>query len=116
MSELQATIVFLALFALRCVLPLVLTVVIGTLMNRMLARWEEQDKAASTPPVTPKPAAQPALRRSLACWVFQNCEASDCPAYSNRSAPCWQLRAQGEGQLPAECIDCDIYTDAVPAL
>ena len=44
MNEFQATAVMVALFALRCVLPLALLVTIGYTMTRLANRWEAQEK------------------------------------------------------------------------
>jgi hypothetical protein len=45
MNDLQATGVLIFLFALRCLLPLLLTLGIGYLMNWQVERWQEQDAA-----------------------------------------------------------------------
>lgn len=117
MSEWKATAILIGLFALRCILPLVFTIVIAMLMNRMLDRWEvqEAEKKAAAARATASPAALPShgKRPSLACWVLRNCESCSCPAYHNMSAPCWQLRSAAEGHLPSECADCEMYTGAV---
>lgn len=116
MGEWKATAILIGLFALRCVLPLVLTIVIATLMNRMLDRWEVQEaekKASAAPPAAVIPLR--GKRPSLACWVLRSCDASNCPAYHNATAPCWQLRSAAEGRVPAECADCELYTGTVVA-
>lgn len=94
MSESGATFVMILLFALRCVVPLVLTILIGWLMNRLVDKWE----------------AEEAVR------VFHHCEVTDCPAYENTAVPCWQTKITSSGQLPAKCETCPIYTQSAPAV
>ena len=48
MNGFDATLVMIALFALRCVFPLVLTAGLGYLMNRLVERWEAGPRAADT--------------------------------------------------------------------
>lgn len=52
MNDSMATGVIAVLFVLRCLLPLVLTLVVGYIMNRIAAGWEED---TSYPPPLPKP-------------------------------------------------------------
>ncbi len=46
----MATGIIAVLFALRCLLPLALTLAVGYAMNRIAARWEEE---AQHPPSLP---------------------------------------------------------------
>ncbi len=55
MNGFQATAVMVALFALRCVAPLVLMFAIGYLMNRLVDRWNAQDAAQEAPSSVPLP-------------------------------------------------------------
>jgi hypothetical protein len=32
-----------------------------------------------------------------------------CDAPQNTGKPCWQTRLDAEGQIPEECVDCDIF-------
>lgn len=121
MSNLQATGVLIVLFALRCIVPLLVVLGIGYLMNRLVDRWEAEAAAAeqaaaqataAQPAIEPATAVPDAPARSLPCWVTRNCEATrraDCPAFRNPNLPCWQARAQAEGAVPANCPSCPIY-------
>jgi hypothetical protein len=117
MNELQASVVMIALFALRCVLPLALTIAAVHLMNRVLARWEAAESAARPGPVlaatpsAPPAAAAPSI--SLACWLLNNCSEEErvrCAAYRRQDIPCWQARLIEEGILPERCAACPRYT------
>ena len=46
MNEISATILLVFLFALRCLLPLVITLAIGYLMNRLVEHWQAEERAA----------------------------------------------------------------------
>lgn len=106
------------LFALRCVLPLALTVFIGYLMNRLVDRWERAEAAETQS----APASAPALAVKVAkpdvpCWVFRNCDEAkraNCPGGTGL-LPCWLARMRVEGKLPTACADCPLY-DAPPEL
>lgn len=112
MNELQASFVMIALFALRCILPLAFTIAAVHLMNRLLARWEAAEKAPQPAPV-PSPLPAPAPRSiSLACWILNNCseeERARCAAYRRQNIPCWQARLIEEGILPDRCATCERY-------
>jgi hypothetical protein len=123
MNEFQATAVIVALFVLRCVVPFVLLMAIGYGMNRLVDRWEREDKARAEPrPAIPllmaaqTPDAAP--KSKIPCWVFNNCDEKTraaCPAYANPAVPCWLARLRAEGRVPAKCAGCALYT-GVPAL
>lgn len=118
MNGFQATAVMVALFALRCVAPLVLMVAIGYLMNRLVDRWEAQDAAQAAPasvPLPVLPAQQAEVRpSSIHCWVFRNCDEAarnECVAFKNPAIPCWLARLRVDGKLPAACAGCPLYLD-----
>ncbi|MFN2188683.1 MAG: hypothetical protein ACK2T3_07955 [Candidatus Promineifilaceae bacterium] len=122
MSESEGTAVLVALFALRCVLPLAITLAFGYLMNRLVDRWQAEDasREQESPetdemiPVLPKGMRLPTI--DIPCWVFNNCEESivkDCVAYANPSIPCYVARMQADGKLPKRCANCEIYATAV---
>lgn len=127
MNELEATAVLIGLFALRCIAPLLITIGLCYLMNRLIDRWEaeevlaEREDALPVPVPQPQPAApgvvrQPAL--SIPCWLFQNCDESRrarCAAYRRQGIPCWQARLLEEGKLPDTCPSCPRYIAAQAA-
>lgn len=123
MSEFEATAVMVALFALRCLAPLALTLAIGYLMNRLVDRWQAEEEAleeaVSTPAMVPSPRPSLALPTvTIPCWITKNCSAekmATCPAHAIPGIPCWLARLQAEGQLPDGCPDCDIYDETMPA-
>lgn len=118
MNEFQATTVIVVLFALRCVVPFVLMLAIGYGMKQLVKHWEKEDAAqtGARPSIplamagtTP---AQPA-RPKLPCWVVNNCDEQtrrSCPAYASPSLACWVARLRAEGQVPAKCAGCGLYT------
>lgn len=121
MNEFGATFTMIFLFALRCVVPVVLTVVIGWLMNRLVDRWEAEETAVidQPKPQRPQPAPSGTPRRAIPaminCWVFNNCDASDCVAFENTAVSCWKTKLSPSGQLPAKCVTCPIYVQSAPA-
>ncbi len=126
MNGFQATAVMVALFALRCVAPLVLMVAIGYLMNRLVDRWNAQDAAREEVPVSIPlpvlPAKQAEARPAIHCWIFRSCDEAtrgECVAFKNPAIPCWLARLRVDGKLPAACADCPLYLNdgaEMPAL
>jgi hypothetical protein len=121
MNDLQATFVLVLMFALRCIAPLALTLVIGYLMNRLVDRWEAEEAAERLGSVvTASPRAGGRSRRALSelklpCWVFRNCDPEsreNCPAYQQPGLACWLARKKIEGRLPGDCPGCPLYGPA----
>jgi hypothetical protein len=120
MNEFQATAVIVVLFALRCIVPLALLMAIAYGMNKLVDRWEREDKAPTEarpaiplPMATRTPVETP--RSKIPCWVFNNCDEKTrnaCPAYANQSVACWVARLRADGRLPAKCAACPLYTGA----
>jgi hypothetical protein len=124
MSESEGTSVLVALFALRCILPLALTLAFGYLMNRLVDRWQAEDVAEeegvleAEPSVSSKPSVRlPTI--TIPCWILNNCEEStrdNCAAYNQPGSPCFLARLRSDGAMPAGCPDCQIYARiTVPA-
>lgn len=61
---------------------------------------------------------QEGLRRLLAfipCWEIADCSAearADCPAYEDRSAPCWELARRADAETN-HCYECEVYLKAM---
>lgn len=119
MNEFQATAVIVALFALRCIVPIVLMFAIGYGMKKLVSHWESEDARQSQPPpaAIPLPVVVPAAAKSpaktLPCWVINNCDEAMrnvCPAYASPSLACWVARLRASGQIPAKCAGCALYT------
>ncbi len=122
MNESGATFMMILLFALRCVVPLAVTIFIGWLMNRLVDRWEAEETGATKQPKPQMPQATPgnAARRRIPalidCWVFNNCDESDCMAFENTAVTCWKTKQTASGQLPAKCETCPIYVQSASAV
>ncbi len=89
MNEFEATGILVVLFALRCIMPVLLMFGVGYLMNRLVDRWRLEDEAR-----------REARQRT-------------CPAYKHYGDRCWSARLTAEGALPAECVNCPIYSQAI---
>ena len=118
MEEPQAAGVLFLMFALRCIAPLLLTLGIGYLMNRLVDRWDaEEEQVEQVDVPQPAPARSPAIALktiNVPCWILRNCDESvraDCPACKQPGIPCWLARLRAEGKLPEGCPDCEIYED-----
>jgi hypothetical protein len=52
MSQLKAASVIALFFALRCIVPLLITAAIAYLLNRLVDRWEAEAEAAASSPAS----------------------------------------------------------------
>jgi hypothetical protein len=117
MSEIRAAGAIALFFALRCIVPLMITVAIGYLMNRLVDRWEAEEAAEEaarpeTQPILPAAKVADSAAKNLPCWLIRNCDEkkrAGCPAHNEPSLPCWIARLMSEGDLPSSCPDCPIY-------
>lgn len=121
MSELESRVVFALLFALRCVAPLVLTLAIGYLMNRLVDRWEAEETTSHLEEVeiagdTRSSGGIKLPAVTLPCWLVRKCDPAkrdNCPAFKQQGLPCWQARLLAEGHMPDSCPTCPIYAQAM---
>jgi hypothetical protein len=66
------------------------------------------------PPAVPDRRIQPgvsagqAVQRGLSAKTSRS-EKAQCSAPQNPDKPCWQARFDAEGQIPEECVTCDIF-------
>ncbi len=126
MNDLQSTLALAALFALRCIAPLAITLAIGYLLNRLVERWQAEDEAALAK--AGESAAQyqeadlltkPIIRLpvvTVPCWILRNCNPVDqanCAARKQPGLPCWLVKMMTDGYLPQDCPDCLIYSEAM---
>ena len=104
------------LFALRCLVPLVLMFGIGYAMNWLVDKWERE---ASLTKMMGTGLGTAALQIATdGCWSFKQCDPEvreNCPGFKQQKLPCWLARTQAEGTLPEECISCPLY-DVTPSL
>lgn len=115
MNEFQATTVIVALFALRCIVPIALMFAIGYGMKRLVRHWENEEAARpreSIPLVVVAGTSTPPASAKVPCWVLNNCDEQTrltCPAYASPLLACWMARLRAEGQMPAKCAGCSLY-------
>ncbi len=116
MNEFKATAVIVALFALRCIVPIALMFAIGYGMKRLVRHWENEETTRSResiPLVVVAGAPTQPASAKIPCWVLNNCDEQTrraCPAFASPSLACWVVRLRAEGQTPAKCAGCSLYT------
>ena len=93
MNELKASGILLLLFGLRCLLPIAFVLTFGYLMNWLVERWRRQDE----------------LNAIMKKTRF-------CDAYTRFGSKCWSARMAEEGALPAACVYCPIYKQAMATM
>jgi hypothetical protein len=102
-NEIQLTTATILLFALRCVVPLALTLGIAYLMNLQMNKWgvEVRLNSAEAP-----------------CWETRNCppqRRNACLAYKRQGEPCWSARLEQDECLPEACVTCPLFSGIRPA-
>ncbi len=98
MTELQATLTMSLFFALRCMVPFLLTLAIGYVMNRLVSRWQAEENAAA---------------HSAPCRKVQKCppeKRQHCVSFYETQIPCWQMHRLSNGSLPETCLVCPIHS------
>jgi hypothetical protein len=66
------------------------------------------------PPATPDRRIQPGVSAGPAIQPGLSAKSSRtekamCSAPQNADRPCWQVRFDAEGQIPEECVGCDVF-------
>ena len=67
------------------------------------------------PPAAPDRRIQPGLVATPVgqpCWNVKGCspdKLEKCASPRHPEMPCWQARFDAEGQIPEECVGCDIF-------
>lgn len=54
-------------------------------------------------------AEQPACGGETSCWEYKQCppeKADLCPAYKNKSDPCWMACMRKSGKIKGQCMSC----------
>ncbi len=95
-----------ALFVLRLLVPLAITLAIGYGLARLDAKWQagEQARRAETPPAVLRP-----------CWEQKGCSAAaraNCPAFQSPGVACWNAYRRTTGRIPDACFSCDVFLKA----
>ena len=94
---------FITATLLRLGVPLLLTYGAAWLLRRLDARWQSEAGA--------KPQAVKG-NPGISCWLLQGCQGDvrdTCPAYQDRSIPCWQHFRDGRGRMESKCLNCPIF-------
>lgn len=71
--------------------------------------------SAATPVAPAASSVQAAAAKSAvsaACWDMKGCSPavkSQCAAAQHPDQPCWQSRFDAEGQIPEDCVKCDVF-------
>jgi len=68
--------------------------------------------AAPASSTSTAPGASAASAASAACWDVKGCSPatkSQCAAAQHPDQPCWQARFDAEGQIPEDCVKCDVF-------
>jgi hypothetical protein len=100
----QATLTTVALFALRCLIPLALTLTMAYLMDRQVRRWGVESRRNSA---------------EAACWELRNCapeRRKACAAFKYQGQPCWSARLEQDECLPEACVTCPLFNGVQPAI
>lgn len=99
---------FIIASLLRLGVPLLLTYGAAWLLRRLDARWQSEADAWSSTARSSVIDDVPALR----CWRLRDCPddaRAYCPAYRDRSTPCWQHFRDERGRMATRCLSCQVF-------
>lgn len=104
MDGLPLAVPFVVGIILRFGVPLLLTFGAAWLLRLLDERWQSEVERGEAP-------AGDGVR-ALRCWVLKDCPEdtrAGCPAYQDRSIPCWQHFRDERGRLAERCLSCQIF-------
>ena len=112
------TAIILGMFILRLGIPLLITLAVGYWLRRLDAKWQAEALARhvaqeSQAAAGPKPDFAHYIVIDQPCWEAKGCPQaaySQCPAFQQLGVPCWLVRYQAEGRLPADCYRCKMFS------
>lgn len=118
MDWLEAAIYIGGLFILRLGVPLAIIVLIGYGLRKLDAKWQAEAQARlEAEQAATQEKSEPDLEFYTVidppCWVQKNCPdtlVSKCPAFQNRSIPCWMAWYRAEGRIPDRCYGCKLFS------
>jgi len=110
--------IILGMFILRLGIPLLITFGVGYWLRRLDAKWQVEMLARRAVQETqPEAEQKPDFKRykviAQPCWEVKGCPESvysQCPAFQQPEIPCWLVRYQTEGRLPAHCYHCKMFS------
>lgn len=108
---LQDTLVIVGMFALRLGVPVLLTIAICHVLDRLSVKRAAQIGAQRQARLRAAP-HEGKLVRQLQCWEIKRCEEAtraECPAYKRPNLPCWLALQLAGCQLSDECKSCSMY-------
>jgi len=131
--ESSGVLMIIGLFVLRLGVPLAITIALGYGLSRLDARWKAEggdaappSRLAGRPQHVFKSAAgfqaltlQQTFARDQAgrpCWDLKDCSEAVLEAIAaceSGDVPCWEARRIAEGELPADCRNCEVYQATV---
>jgi len=106
MEPLSGTLMIVGWFLLRFGLPLVVTITICWLLQKLDNRWQN-DSLESKEPVHIRK-----LTTIMNCWLYHDCpkkQRLQCTAYQNPDIPCWQHFRSSDGNLKNRCVVCPVF-------
>ena len=114
MDAVQGFLIAAGWFVLRFGLPIMVTIVICKLFQKMDLRWMVESKAYR------EKAGIADMMPAIRCWAFNDCseeKKKECHAYQNKNIPCWQLFRSQTGELKEDCLGCGVFRGTpVPAI
>jgi hypothetical protein len=107
----QDTLVILGMFALRLGVPVVLTIAVCHVLDRLSVKRAEQIGAQRRANLRAT-AHEGKVVRQLQCWEIKRCDEATraaCPAYQRPNLPCWLALQLAGCQLSEQCLTCSLY-------
>ena len=116
MDGLEQAAFIIGMFILRLGIPIAITLAVGFWLRRLDTKWQAEAQArleASKTQTQSKSTIEMFRVIDQPCWVLKACPPAmrtRCPAFQKPYQPCWMVRRQAEGQIPAECYHCNLFS------
>lgn len=97
----------LAATLLRIGIPLGLTLVAAWGLRQLDARWQREAEGTWT-----ADSEVPSPFDRIKCWLVHDCtpeQREQCPAFKQRTEPCWQQMRDERGWLAERCLSCPVF-------
>lgn len=103
MTDLTLALYVIFGFILRIGIPVGLTVLLGSFLKRLDARWQSEAKEIKITMLESKKKDP-----TPPCWEYMNCHPSirnSCPVYGNLETSCWEY-FRSNGSVRSDCKLC----------
>ena len=105
----EVMLTFLVGVLVRFAIPIALTIVAVWVFRKLDQRWKAEAEELTRLQMSL------AMAKRTPCWEQKQCspeQMASCPAYAQKSVPCWQVMRDKQGNLKSTCVSCSVFLNA----